>query len=52
MLGKALKKLLRPWSKQASERMTNERLTEREQAEELTPGHSDRGTQAGIFTAP
>jgi hypothetical protein len=34
----------------ASERMTNEREGNQEEAEELTPGHSDRAGQIGMFS--
>ena len=33
----------------ASERMTNEREEQQEEAEKLTPGHSDRAGQIGMF---
>lgn len=48
MLAK-LKKLFKGSSKDASEKMTLERAAAQEQAEELTPGHSDRATQIGMF---
>jgi hypothetical protein len=34
----------------ASERMTSEREEQQEEAEELTPGHSDRAGQIGMFS--
>jgi hypothetical protein len=34
----------------ASERMTEERAEAQDQAEELTPGHSDQATQIGMFS--
>jgi hypothetical protein len=49
MLRKALKKIFRPWSKRASDKMTAERARDQEQAEELTPGHADRAGQIGVF---
>jgi hypothetical protein len=44
-----LKKLFKGSSKKSSEKMTQERATAQEQAEELTPGHSDRAAQIGMF---
>ena len=49
MIRSFLKKIFRPWSKRASERMGETRVEQREEAEELTPGHSDRATQIGVF---
>lgn len=34
----------------ASERMTKDRAEQQEDAEELTPGHSDRAGQIGMFS--
>ena len=50
MLGKTLKKLFKPWPKKSSERMTEDRADAQDKAEELTPGHSDRAAQIGMFT--
>lgn len=47
-----LRKLFKGWSKKSSENMTQERAAAQEQAEELTPGHSDRATQIGMFGPP
>jgi hypothetical protein len=44
-----LKKLFNGSSKDSSEKMTQERAAAQEKAEELTPGHSDRATQIGMF---
>jgi hypothetical protein len=44
-----LKKLFKGSSKKSSEKMTQERAAAQEQAEELTPGHSDRAAQIGMF---
>jgi hypothetical protein len=49
MLRKVLRKVFRPWSKRSSEKMTAERASDQERAEELTPGHSDRAGQIGVF---
>jgi len=43
-----LKKLFKGSSKKSSVDMTQERAAAQEQAEELTPGHSDRAAQIGI----
>jgi hypothetical protein len=45
-----LKKLFKGSSKEASEKMTRDRAAAQEQAEESTPGHSDRAAQIGMFT--
>ena len=34
----------------ASERMTKDRGEQQEEAEEMTPGHSDRAGQIGMFS--
>jgi SepF-like predicted cell division protein (DUF552 family) len=47
-----LKKLFKGSSKKSSEQMTQERAEAQERAEELTPGHSDRAAQIGMFTPP
>jgi hypothetical protein len=49
MIRSFLKKIFRPWSRKSSERMDDARAEQREQVEELTPGHSDRATQIGVF---
>jgi hypothetical protein len=58
MLRKLLSKIRRPGSAkssdhvdaaQMSERMDDARMSERDKAEILTPGHSDRAGQIGIF---
>jgi hypothetical protein len=49
MIRSLVKKIFRPWSKNASRRVSEERAEQREDAEELTPGHSDRATQIGVF---
>lgn len=45
-----LKNLFNGSSKKSSEKMTQERAAVQEQAEESTPGHSDRAAQIGMFT--
>jgi hypothetical protein len=45
-----LKKLFKGSSKKSSEKMTQERAAAQEQAEESTPGHSDRAAQIGMFS--
>jgi hypothetical protein len=49
MIRSFLRRVFRPWSNRASERMAETRTEQREEAEELTPGHSDRATQIGVF---
>jgi hypothetical protein len=44
-----LKELFKGSPKKSSEQMTQERTAAQEQAEELTPGHSDRAAQIGMF---
>ena len=44
-----LKKLFKGSSKESSEKMTQERVAAQEQAEELTPGHTERAAQIGMF---
>ena len=50
MIRKLLKKLSSLFDDGgASERMTQERADAQDEAEEETPGHSDRSTQIGMF---
>jgi hypothetical protein len=49
MIRSFLKKIFRPWSKKSSERIGEARGEAHDKAEELTPGHSDRAGQIGVF---
>jgi hypothetical protein len=49
MIRSFLKKIFRPWSRKSSERMDETRDQAHDRAEELTPGHSDRAGQIGVF---
>jgi hypothetical protein len=44
-----LKKLFKRSSKEPSEGMAQKRADAKDRAEELTPGHSDRAAQIGMF---
>ena len=49
MVRELLKKVFRPSSKKPGKRMGEVRGEARDKAEALTPGHSDRAAQIGVF---